>query len=251
MKYILCVLILVCSLTYAQPQLYIFFINGVNTTPDEANMGLSKLESLVDTESDSITWNVLYNQTHGLVKSDIWDVVRQKHQERLGLWYEQYLKKYPHSSLSDYLDDRHFVGRNLADLVNQFHKRMPSNLTDAYILILSHSQGNQYANQLWDYLVNAEGFPESRIGLIGIASPTDRGYGESFYYVTADNDKVINAVRIFPDPPMPSNVHIKNCYSFSCHNLINDYLSDYSIRQSLCKHIGSFMNLWLNAKPLC
>ena len=251
MKCLLLALMITCSSAFAENQLFIFFINGINTTPDEAEFNLSKIEQLVDTDNQSITWNVLYNATHGVIRSDVWDVIAQKHEERLQLDYAAYRKQYPTHSLNDYLSDRKYVGKNLQEIVQQFHNKMPQYSGDVYVLIISHSQGNQYANQLFDYLVNAEGFPCDHIALIGIATPASVGAGQSFYYVTANNDKIINTVRIFPMPPLPANTHIEKCYDISCHNLVNDYLGDSKIRSMICKHIGSFMNLWLNTQPMC
>lgn len=254
MRYLFIFMITICSVCFGQNQLFIFFINGVNSTADEADANLSKLESLVP-YNDNITWNVLYNATHGLIKSDLWDVINQKKSERKNYNVKEYQSKNPSSTLQDYLYDNSYTGKNLKDIVEQFHDRFPKDMSEAYALIISHSQGNQYANQLWDYLVNGEGFPRNHIALFGIASPADRIEGEvhvnELYYLTADNDKVINTARILKNKAMPANVHIKDCYDFSCHSLINDYLRDTSIRSKICNQIGSYMNLWLNTQPLC
>lgn len=253
MRYIIVFAIAICSVCFAQNQLFIFFINGVNTTPDEADANLSHLENLVS-ENINITWNVLYNSTHGLIKSDLWDVIRQKRSEEKNYNVQSYLSKNPKSTLQDYLYDTAYVGKNLSDIVEQFHNRFPSDPKDSYALIISHSQGNQYANQLWDYLVNGEGFPKDHIALFGIASPADRVEGSSnneLYYITADNDKIINMSRVLGNGALPANTHIKDCKDISCHNLIKDYLGDSSIRSIICNQISSYINLWLNEKPIC
>jgi hypothetical protein len=254
--------------------MFIFFINGVNTTPDEANANLIYLE---DTISDhpNVTWNVLYNPTHGLLKSDIWDYMAQKHQERknydINFYTNYYINKHnidccespeafnaiKQSIKLKYIEDSSSVGKNLKGIVEQFHNRIPPNsdLSNLYVLIISHSQGNEYANQLWDYLVNGEGFSKDHISLLGIATPTrkiDANIINSNYgYVTADNDKIINISRILDHDVLPANVHIKDCKDFNCHNFISDYLGDTSIRKIICDQIGSYMNLWLNTQPLC
>lgn len=243
-------LLLICSICFADNQLYIFYINGVNNTPDEANFSLSKLESLIDNDSPTVTWNVLYNQTHGLMRSDVWDVIRQKHEERIGLDYTSYKNSHPYGSPYSFLHDRSYVGKNLHDIVSQLHNKISFDSKD-YLLIISHSQGNQYANQLWDYLVNAEKFPRERIALIGIATPASHGEGLNFSYITADNDKVINVVRTFPENPLEANAHIEKCKDFGCHNLVKDYLGDETIRTSICKRITTFMKLWLNMQQFC
>lgn len=239
-----------CTLAYGN-KLFIFFINGINTTPDDADYSLSKLEDVINIESPHISWNVLYNETHGMIRSDLWDFLRQKNQERDRMDYLAYKKKYPTHSLDDFLADRSAVGMNLRDLVEQFHERIQTPSEDTRIVIVSHSQGNQYANQLWDYLVNAEGFPRSHIALIGIASPSALGKGNNFLYITANNDKVITLARLLPGDILPSNAHIEKCQNFSCHHLVLDYLADTSIRSRLCNNIGLFIHIWINVKPIC
>ena len=85
--------------------------------------------------------------------------------------YTSYKKTHPYATPHSFLQDRSYVGKNLSDIVDQYHNKIPKDVTDTYILIISHSQGNQYANQLCDYLVNAEDFPRGRLALIGIATP--------------------------------------------------------------------------------
>ncbi len=253
MRYTILLAMIVCSVCFAQNQLFIFFINGINTTPDEADANLSKLESLIQ-DNDNITWNVLYNATHGVIRSDIWDVIGQKKAEKREYNVRLYKSHNPKSTLQDYLYDPTYVGKNLKDIVNQFHKRFPTDYTEAYALIISHSQGNQYANQLWDYLVNGEGFPRNHIALFGIASPADRIEGDTIFYtsyVTANNDKIINMSRVLGNGALPANVRIDKCHDIACHNLVTDYLGDNSIRSIICNQIGSYMKLWLNDRPLC
>lgn len=254
MRYLIVLFMVVCSVCFAQNQLFIFFLNGVNTTPDEADANLSKLESIIP-YNDNINWNILYNATHGVIRSDIWDVIRQKRAEKKNYNVKEYITRNPKSTLQDYLYDNSYVGKNLKDLVEQFHDRFPKDMKESYALIISHSQGNQYANQLFDYLVNGEGFPKDHIALFGVASPADRierGVNiNNLYYITADNDKIINMSRVLGNGALQSNVHIKDCNDFPCHNFINDYLGDNSIRSIICNQIGSYMNLWLNTQPIC
>jgi len=220
------------SLYAIEPKMYIFFINGVNTTADDANAHLEKLEDLMNYESNTITWNVLYNATHGLIKSDLIDFMKQK-----------------------YKDD--FPGRNLDDIVNQFNNKFKGDKNNVYILIIAHSQGNNYANQLYAYLVHREHFPADRVGIFSIASPAHSIDGfvnpdSRFKYVTADNDRIINLVNSMPGyKPMPANVHLHDCKDFVCHGLVTSYLFDKEVSKDICKGIKSYITLWLNEYPVC
>lgn len=226
------ILLLYSIYTYADPKMYIFFINGVNVTADDANINMEKLEDLINYESPSISWNVLYNATHGLFKSDLMDFMKQKYKTN-------------------------FPGMNLDNIVNQFNNKFKGDKNNAYILIIAHSQGNNYANQLYDHLIHSERFPINRIAIFSIASPDHNinsfvNPDTRFKYVTADNDHVINAVRILPgEKPMPANVHLNDCKDMGCHSLVTSYLFDKEISKDICKGISSYISLWINEKPVC
>lgn len=270
------IILLYSMAAYAvEPKMYIFFINGVNTTADDANINMEKLEDLMNYESSTITWNVLYNATHGLIKSDVFDYIHQKKQADRHLSIDSYTNYYITNNNIDccisldqyenvkqsirlqYLNDKKYVGMNLSDIVNQFHLKFKGNKNDVYILIIAHSQGNNYANQLHDYLVNGEHFPVDHIAIFSIASPSHTVNGfvnpyTRFKYVTADNDHVINAVRLLPGhKPLPANVHLNDCKDLPCHNLINSYLFDKVVSSDICKGIKSYISLWLNEQPVC
>lgn len=268
--------ILISSVCYsAEQRMYIFFINGVNATADEASVNLNKLEDLLNHQSNAITWDVLYNATHGLMKSDLLDYVKQKRAETKRLSIDSYTNYYiNHNSIDccnnaqdynvikdsikgKYLEDTGYVGKNLKDIVNQFHNKVKGDTSNVYVLIIAHSQGNEYANQLWDYLVNAENFSRDRIAIFSIATPSHsilsfvNPYAK-FKYVTADNDHVINGARILPGlKPMPANVHLNDCKDYSCHSLVNSYLFDKGVSGDICRGIRSYISLWLNEQPLC
>lgn len=276
MNILIAFLILIYSMVaYAEPKMYIFFINGVNTTADDANINMEKLEDLMNYDSPTITWNVLYNATHGLIKSDVWDYMHQKKQSERKLSIDSYtnyyiiknnidccisLEQYENVKQSiklQYLNDKRYVGMNLGDIVNQFNNKFKGDKKNVYILIIAHSQGNSYANQLYDYLVNGEHFPFDHVAIFSIASPAHSVDSfvnpyTRFKYVTADNDHVINAVRLLPgDKPMPANVHLNDCKDLACHSLVNSYLFDKVVSSDICKGIKSYISLWLNETPLC
>lgn len=244
------------------PNIIIFHINGVNTSRSEAIDNLEELEATGDIDSNIVTWDIIFNPSHGLLASDLWDVIRMKKQESKNLTIDDYVtaymkayqlnylpgspeyKKLKNEIKQAYMNDTSIVGKNFKEIVDEFHGKVPppySSVVEllnqyknagtyhAYILLLPHSQGNQYANQLWDFLVNGENFPASHLALFGIASPADqikgevdiprKRYGEPspdelIKYITAKNDLVINSLRILAlflpatNSPMPGNIEI-------------------------------------------
>ena len=78
---------------------------------------------------------------------------------------------------------------DLNTILNQIH----SEVTTRKILLVGHSQGTYYTNEMYKYLV-ANGVSKDSIAVYDIATPASfvAGGGE---YVTSSNDKVINYVR--------------------------------------------------------
>lgn len=267
-KFLAIFMLIACMSSYSSNKLFIFFINGVNVTADDADYNLMKLQGLIENNSPLITWNILYSPTRGLWKSDIWDFIRQKKQERKKASIDKYAVDYIVKNdleccstadeywvvkaqlLGRFLQDRSYVGKNLEGIVEQFHKKIPAPADDIYILIIAHSQGNEYANQLWDYLVNGEGFKKDHISIIGIASPASRKMDYSYYF-TADNDKIINSARVLPMKPLEANVHLEDCKEFTCHSLVESYLNDNVVAKKICNSIKTFVSLVVNDQSVC
>ena len=59
--------------------------------------------------------------------------------------------------------------------------------------MVGHSQGNFYANAMYDYLL-AHGEPRAAVGVYQVASPASYVAGQG-KYLTTSNDKIINAAR--------------------------------------------------------
>ncbi|MFA6145758.1 MAG: DUF2341 domain-containing protein [Patescibacteria group bacterium] len=79
------------------------------------------------------------------------------------------------------------------------------------ILLVGHSQGTFYTNELYNYLIN-NGIPEESIGVYNVATPADFVAGNG-KYLTSQNDKVVNNVRnvaknIKVKQPLPQNINI-------------------------------------------
>lgn len=190
----------------ANPRVFIFHVNGVNTTEAEAKKNSQQLLDVAKIDSNIITWDYLYNPTHGLLPNDLWDVFRQKREEKQDLTIDDYVVAYmkahnlsypvnsnDYKNLKDhikeaYAKDLGYVGYNFDTILQQFHDKTPNKLAasvvnllnsqqdrkQTIVLLIAHSQGVLYANALHNYLVQAEDFPDFNIGIFGIASPADR-----------------------------------------------------------------------------
>ena len=141
-----------------------------------------------------------------------------------------------------------FGGKNLQTVINNFHNAVPIqyagvlnllsesgsfNYTHSsdYVILLPHSQGNAYANNLYTYLTQTENFNKDHITIFGFATPNRDEYGDITFdsnnnYVTSDNDIVIKAAHVF-GPIMPSNISIPpSSKDVMGHSLVDIYLAE-------------------------
>jgi hypothetical protein len=118
--------------------------------------------------------------------------------------------------------------------------------TKNMVILVPHSQGNLYANELYNYLTGVEHFPPNQIAIFGIASPASKNVGDWMVkelqsidykkkwgnltsYITSTHDHVMDLVRItHPGEVLPSNISGLSNESdhYAGHNLINVYLKN-------------------------
>jgi len=193
------------TVLYSAPNIFVFHINGVNTSEDDARGNLKRLLDVVNNSASNVEWRVLYNPTSGSLLNDLKEVMRQKKLENRNLTMDDYVMvymkvhhlTYPVGSKeyaqlkanikSEYVKDLGFVGRDFATIVDEFHDKVESisqglmQLINRYggpryvdVLFVPHSQGNLYANSLRSYLIKAEKYPSSNIAIYGVANPADK-----------------------------------------------------------------------------
>jgi hypothetical protein len=255
-------------------KIYIFHINGINTSIEETISNAEALKNAAAIDSDMTSWDFLYNQSHGLW-DDLEDVFQQKAQEDnpkitlddyVTAYFRYHDLDYPPDSADyaivkagikdDYLNDPQFFGSNFEELLTQFHQKLPppeqqrlaeaARMVKSYagmdnnVLFIPHSQGNLYANSLISYLVTEELFPPTQISNFGIASPANtviNGRTKTTSYVTSSKDLVINGLRILR-PALNSNVSLGFSWNDPLgHNLIDVYLAESASRTRINQEI--------------
>jgi hypothetical protein len=280
---------------FASSKIFVFHINGVNTTLKDALENAKKLEETANVSSNMLSngghFDLLYNKEDESafcsVCSQLADVFKQKAQEHKDVTVDDYVVAYmkaynlhyesdsgdyfilKQGIKDDYLKDSAFVGANLEDIYNQFQSKiqqdikfkyvkefltnsMESGTGQPFVLLLPHSQGNLYANELYDYSTQTLFLSADHINIFGIASPASKISGvdmpTSFFYITADNDFVINGLRVFCSippftlSPLDSNTHLDECNDDDlCHSLTDAYLVDKNSNQE----IKDTLNNWL------
>jgi hypothetical protein len=142
------------------------FINGILTSQADALVEAQKLQDKLgyDLNGESLTVRLGYNATH---------------LGGLGDKIESLTQAFSHP-LSDF---------DLNTILMQIHPEV----TTRKILLVGHSQGAFYTDEMYEYLVR-HGVPKQSIAVYNIATPESYVAGGGGY-LTSTNDKVINWVR--------------------------------------------------------
>lgn len=142
-------------------------VNGINTNETQAasNMRELKIQLGPFLNNQLIDYQYLYNKTHGIVQ-DLLDSANQKY------------------------FDQNFLNIEDSDFM-AMRKDASEKVKTQKLLFVAHSQGNFYANSLYDNLANTPGgVPSQSLGVYGVATPATRVAGAGLY-LTSDTDKVI------------------------------------------------------------
>jgi hypothetical protein len=297
--YLIALLAGLYSHSYAVQKIFLFFVNGIQNTQDEARINAAALDSLISVNSNIVNNNgrviTLYNKKGGVLEQTK-DVFLQKDNERISL--DQYIQTHlavlgisndrgERSAMRNMLLEKYFsnkqMGNNFSDLSQQLAQQLgepdPRLLTKfislnsanesqkPFVLLIPHSQGNLYANNLYQLLKEAYGYGETNLAIYGIATPAARNLGNyisrTYYYisgtnqrdpgyVTSINDKVINGLRgsytfglpgfgniIYP--VLPGNVDLPSDRWYSeNHSLIDTYLTDGVSRKRIKNGVETF-----------
>ncbi len=293
----LCLLLSMAS-SFALQKTYIFYINGVNTRQEIADKNRTELNTAIGVQSNMISNNgqvdILYNKNDGPGFCDLCtqlgDVFSQKKYENITV--DDYVKAYMAAKKLDYkpgtpeyialknsIKDKYyadptFMGNNFTDILNDFHtkvgttaylteylKAASSNGSKPFVLLIPHSQGNLYANNLYKKLTTDEGYNQSNLSIYGIASPAASNLGDYISktsynnpgYITSSNDGVINGLRVFAAlPPQQTvaaaNITIPvNAGEITGHGLIDTYLANPAARQQIATNTYNILHyFWLS-----
>ncbi|GEM_PF-1759613 len=162
----------------------IVYVNGILTGQDSAIDQKIDLKNLVPSEvmGEPIDVKLGYNPSHLAGLGDLTESASQL----LG------------SSISNY--DR-----------NTILLQLYPEITTRKILLVGHSQGTFYTNEIYNYLL-ANGEQKDAVGVYNVATPASSVAGDGAH-LTSENDKVINSVRdvaskIKAKQPLPANITI-------------------------------------------
>jgi len=148
------------------------------------------------------------------------------------------------------------------DLLNIQSAILGNHVGNGRILLVPHSQGNLYANIVYDRLITdgPQQVDVGSIGIMAVATPASNVRGTGSKYVTSDNDRVINGVRFVFSNTLPPTITIPVVDRLG-HNFIDVYLTNLFskativeemslVLSSLTSRTGPLPNIWLRSNSV-
>jgi hypothetical protein len=245
----------------------IAFINGIDTERDAAEENLKRITTAYGNahQEHLISYVLAYNQTRGF-PTDFYQASLQALSTFVGAtWADYYnavqsaiytlkMPKTLAATIAKRVDDWYaltkpsqYSDQDLADILSDL-KYATQWSPGVRMVIVSHSQGNEYATLVVPKLI-ASGVPASSIGAVGVAVP-DFSVPTGNTYVTSSNDFVTDATRLVL-AILPANVTIPyNSLDLMGHNFVKVYMANSTARGMIVTGIkNEFASLKTPTKP--
>ena len=177
-------------------------INGMVTTSNGAVYNKNQVRDNLppDYSNEKIFVDYVYNATHLAGLGDFLDSANQK------LFEKKVVESY-----------------DLTNMLNDLSQKVKTQK----LLFVAHSQGNFYANNIYDVIASKPGgVPQESISIYGIGSPANHVAGNG-KYITSSTDGIINLIRKlkFLNVLEPNaDIKVPNDDDSSGHNLSTIYL---------------------------
>jgi hypothetical protein len=237
----------------------IYFGNGVNTTRTQAKRALTTLENELHTFITSIEFERLefvlaYNTTGGFA-DDLLESVIQDLQTDVTLFWRILSSRVPMPNsfrdkllaLAAAVDEAALANnQDLAIHVTSYKNKI---LEGKKVVLVSHSQGNFFANQAYGNLSTTE---RSSFGITSVANP-DATVASGGPYTTLYEDLVILAIRVakhaagLPEPLPPNITNFFTLADLSGHGFVEAYLAPSSASRD--KVLNDIVNVDVGLLP--
>ena len=225
------------------PDVVVFFGNGILTGPDDYEKNRSELQEFLNKKLPEVgqpPCQILVqraiNRTEGVV-TDLWESAKQSFPLTLFTnvlsWAisDRNVGAFIVSKILD-LNHQGYVSTHDEDL--QSHLRSYRQVLNAAgrVLVVAHSQGNLFANEAYDRLLQEYGPTlATRMKIIAVATPDDRVAGTVFVPPGPHTTLLEDFIHLvpgalgpntgtFPPPPDPDGCLLP----WDCHALIGSYL---------------------------
>ena len=239
----------------------VYYLNGMNNSPAQAISGRNKLHDLAIPDVPSSSVMILYQNNTGALVEMVQKVAQQGTLDTQREAFKNFWKcvsaptpekcaGYPstpgalqivNETLAKYDETAYVQNAQLQRLVGRVSDNYYTNNKKS--LIVSHSQGNFYANQIVNYLQSFDPAVAACVDIVGVASPATY-VAKSGLYETRNDDAVINAARsFFPwgASILPPTAAVPDDPFFALdgfgHNFIDAYLRPNSMRKRIREDI--------------
>jgi len=236
----------------------IFHINGVMTDRPKAEANLIRIREVYGNsyKEHILVYGLGFNQTRGFA-TDLYQSALQVISGYVGATWDKFMNavtfgvysigmpeatakaiakvvtdKFAFTKPSPYQD------QDLADIMNDFAQK---SVFGSRLVIVPHSQGNLYANLVYDKLIATGMRPAKSIGVVGMAVPYS-SVRSGNTYITSGNDFVIDSTRL----PTLNNILGPNVWvpyqpsvDVLGHNLRDTYLANSTVRDMMNTRITS------------
>lgn len=228
-----------CDQPKAPETTRIYFGNGMSNSETTAIENFNDLRSLL-IGTPNLAWgtsymdNIAYNESEDLL-TQLLEVYNQRRNESEEFWYWLYHMEHAPQYFRDAYAEK--IGRFHEEFYKDdpdLRKHVEHYLRDLRsgkkVIIVSHSQGNFYANNAYRWLYSIAPEYQNSIGIVSVATPA-RWVEGGGPYTNDPEDLIINLVRgVFPDT-LKANVYpYDNPDSLTHHGFAQSYLKGYGDR---------------------
>ncbi len=235
------------------------YVNGMYTDWKKANYNLGtiigKVMPRVGVDKVMLAWNQKEGHIEQLAEVAKQHIQQDYHLSDKKAWQQfAYIFIFPQKYVFErfakeslaLIDEDNYIN----DLDLNWHIRdyyLPLLEQNHKVVILSHSQGNFYANRAWNKIDNTPATTKysQAIGVVGVATPAIY-VADNGLYTTNTNDQIINGIRAFSEPhlqPKVANVtHSKTIIDETGHGLSEIYLGNSSQSRVITNKIVNDIN---------
>lgn len=219
----------------------IVYSNGMFTSPVQAANNLNTVRRSFQYTANTSKFYLAYNQSEDVL-NQVAEVAAQHLKQQNNLTERQAWFQFAYKSLLPHLynvlentetaiasiNEASYVNDvDLNSHINQYY--LPLLQDEHKVVILSHSQGNFYANRAWNTIASMTNGSEltKGLGIVGVADVASYVAGNGLH-TTNSNDLIVKAVRLLSgSQPLPANVtHPLTSKDLLGHGLSEIYLND-------------------------
>ncbi len=239
-----------CDDAAASEQTRIYYVNGMMNKEFDRNQNYKKLKGFIG-ENSTRSFRISVNESTWVIP-DFFQVMKQKGYESSPVWEwlsnisiaPQAVKDAYAASITSLAAISYSTDNDLRKMVVQYLRDLRSGKK---IVLVSHSQGNFYANKAYRYIY--DNFPNYRnsIGIVAVGTPAAR-VEDGGGHTTNSLDLVINSLRMVTSILDATGIYVTS--DVTGHSFRDTYLTHYESSSQIRSHIyATIARLTSPSKP--